>query len=89
MQKKLKLYTISFLSLLSLFAILSGCGKADSEVIGCVKGKIKGENFAIPLGCMTRVEFQRYLDYPYQTYNGKTINRDLTFTKVDDCLDCQ
>ncbi|MCC6251466.1 MAG: hypothetical protein IT238_03270 [Bacteroidia bacterium] len=78
-----------FFSLFSAVFLLSGCQKADSEIIGCVYGKIKGSNFRIALGCMTRVEFDRYLDSPYQTYNGQLINRDLTFTKVDDCIECQ
>jgi hypothetical protein len=67
----------------------ASCNKADSEVIGCVNGKIKGSGFSISLGCMTKVEFDRYLDSPYQTYNGITIDKDLTFTKVEDCLECQ
>ena len=67
----------------------ASCGKLDSEVIGCVFGKIKGSSFEIPLGCMTKVEFDRYLDSPFQTYNGQPINRDLTFTKVEDCIECQ
>jgi len=70
-------------------SIQASCNKPDSEVIGCVFGKIKGSSFEIPLGCMTKVEFDRYLDSPFQTYNGQPINRDLTFTKVDDCIECQ
>jgi hypothetical protein len=70
-------------------SFLASCEPADSDVLGCVTGKIKGDNFAISLGCMSRVEFERYLEYPYQTYNGKTINRDLTFRKVEDCIKCQ
>jgi hypothetical protein len=68
---------------------LMGCSKPDSEILGCVFGKTKGSSFAIPLGCMTKVEFDRYLDSPYQTSNGQPINRDLTFTKVEDCIECQ
>ena len=77
--------------LLVIFGISfqASCNKADSEIIGCVYGKIKGSSFAIPLGCMSKVEFDRYLDSPFQTYNGQPINRDLTFTKVDDCIECQ
>jgi hypothetical protein len=67
----------------------ASCNKADSEVLGCVYGKVKGSNFEISLGCMTKVEFDRYLDSPFQTYNGQTIDKDLTFTKVEDCLECQ
>jgi hypothetical protein len=63
--------------------------KPDSEIYGCVYGKIKGSSFEIPLGCMSKVEFDRYLDNPYQTYNGQPINRDLTFTKVAECIECQ
>jgi hypothetical protein len=83
------------ISKLCLLLIISGvsfqasCKKADSEVIGCVYGKIKDSSFEIPLGCMTKVEFDRYLDSPFQTYNGQPINRDLTFTKVEDCIECQ
>lgn len=67
----------------------ASCGKPDSEIYGCVNGKIKGSSFDIPLGCMSKVEFDRYLDNPYQTYNGQPINRDLTFTKVGECIECQ
>ena len=64
--------------LLVIFGISfqASCGKADSEIYGCVYGKIKGSSFEIPLGCMSKVEFDRYLDNPYQTYNGQPINRD-------------
>jgi hypothetical protein len=83
------------LSRLFLLTIIFGisfqasCNKADSEILGCVYGKIKGSGAPIPLGCMTKVEFDRYLDSPSQTYNGQAINRDLTFTKVEDCIECQ
>jgi hypothetical protein len=77
------------LSVVFGISILASCNPADSEIIGCVNGKIKGGTFVIPLGCMTKVEFDRYLDSPYQTYFGQPINRDLTFTKVEDCIECQ
>jgi hypothetical protein len=86
---------LKHLSRLFLLTIILGvnfiasCGKADSEILGCVYGKIKGGNSPIPLGCMTKVEFDRYLDSPSQTSSGKPINRDLTFTKVEDCTECQ
>ena len=77
--------------LLVIFGISfqASCNKPDSEIYGCVYGKIKGSTFDIPLGCMSKVEFDRYLDSPFQTYNGQPINRDLTFTKVDECIECQ
>jgi hypothetical protein len=86
---------LKHLSRLFLLTIIFGisfqasCNKADSEILGCVYGKIKGSNFPIPLGCMTKVEFDRYLDRPSQNYNGQPIYRDLTFTKVEDCIECQ
>lgn len=83
---------ISRLFLLTIIFGISfqaSCNKADSEILGCVFGKIKGSSFPIPLGCMTKVEFDRYLNSPYQTYNGQPINRDLTFKKVEDCIECQ
>ena len=82
----------SKLLLLIVFSFVSfqaTCRKADSEINGCVYGKIKGSSFPIPLGCMTKVEFDRYLDSPFQSYNGQLIDRDLTFTKTDDCINCQ
>lgn len=82
-------FKLFLLLIISGISFQASCRKADSEVIGCVFGKIKGSSFEIPLGCMTKVEFDRYLDSPYQTYNGKPIDRDLTFTKVDDCIECQ
>ena len=84
-----QLTSILFSAILVGLSALTSCEPADSDVLGCVTGKIKGDNFAISLGCMSRVEFERYLEYPYQTYNGKTINRDLTFRKVEDCIKCQ
>lgn len=80
---------LSLIIMVSALCFQASCRKADSEIIGCVFGKIKGSNFEIPLGCMTKVEFDRYLDSPYQTYNGRPIDRDLTFTKVEDCIECQ
>jgi len=78
-----------FLVVIFGISFQASCGKADSEVLGCVYGKIKGSSFEIPLGCMTKVEFDRYLDSPFQTYNGRQIDRDLTFSKVNDCIECQ
>lgn len=65
------------------------CTKLDSEILGCVHGKTKISAFPVPLGCMTKVEFDRYLNSPYQYYNGQLIDRDLTFKKIEDCLECQ
>jgi hypothetical protein len=82
-------FRFKFILFIAVISFQAGCQKPDSEIIGCVFGKIKGSNFEIPLGCMTKVEFDRYLDSPYQTYLGRPIDRDLTFTKVEDCIECQ
>ncbi len=81
--------TIFIIGVICALSFQASCRKSDTDIIGCVYGKIKGSNYKIALGCMTKVEFDRYLDSPFQTYNGQVINRDLTFTKVDDCLECQ
>jgi hypothetical protein len=86
---RIPLLVVMITAVASIFVIVS-CGKPDSEIIGCVFGKIKGSEYRIPLGCMTKVEFDRYLDSPTgYSSTGQIIDRDLTFKKVADCYECQ
>ena len=91
--KKFKQYVIPtgiILVLTSGLIFINSCRKPDSEILGCVHGSAQGEGGTVSLGCMTRVEFDRYLESPNQTWlnTAKSIDRDLTFTKTDDCIKC-
>ncbi len=80
------------LSLLAIFALLisvSSCVKPDDEVNGCVYGKTAYAPSEYKLGCMTKAEFNRYIQNPGGSVQGEFINKDLRFVKVEDCVRCR
>lgn len=75
----------AFLGLLLVYS----CTKPDDEVKGCVYGKTKGNPSEFNLGCMTRAEFNRYIQNPTGNIQGIPINSDIRFVQVEDCLECR
>jgi hypothetical protein len=72
------------------FSLIFACDKEkrDEETKGCVYGKIKGIAADYRIGCMSKAQFDRYLENPDFTINGNLVNRDVRFEKVRDCLEC-
>lgn len=82
-------FSFPALFILATFSLLCSCTKSDDEVKGCVYGKRKGFVTEYNLGCMSRSEFNRYVQNPSGNIQGIPINTDLRFVKVDDCLECR
>jgi hypothetical protein len=75
--------------ILSFFILgLTSCSKPDSEILGCVFGKIKGDKTNIRIGCMNKARFDAYVKSPSFEINGKLVDQDLQFRKIKDCLEC-
>lgn len=88
---EMKKYRISIFALsLFTFAFLNACDKEkrDEELKGCVYGKIKGIAAEYHIGCMSKAQFDRYLENPNFQINGNLVNKDIRFEKVRDCLEC-
>lgn len=87
----MKRIKIQILTLLALgFAFFSACDKEkrDENIKGCVYGKIKGIAAEYRIGCMSKAQFDRYLENPDFNINGNIVDRDVRFVKVKDCLEC-
>ena len=82
-------FSISLVSVFAATLLMCSCSKPDDEVKGCVYGKAKGFPSEFNLGCMTKAEFNRYIQNPNGNIQGIPIERDLRFVKVDDCLECR
>jgi hypothetical protein len=88
---EMKTFKISIFALsLCSFFLFSACDKEkrDEELKGCVYGKIKGFAAEYRIGCMSKAQFDRYLENPNYQINGNLVNKDIRFEKVKDCLEC-
>lgn len=83
---KFQLFAVLLLSGVALFS----CDKEkkDENIKGCVYGKIKGIAAEYRIGCMSKAQFDRYLENPNFNINGNLVNREVRFVKVKDCLEC-
>lgn len=83
---KFQLFAVLLLSVVALFS----CDKEkkDETTKGCVYGKIKGIAAEYRIGCMSKAQFDRYLENPDFNINGNLVNREVRFVKVKDCLEC-
>lgn len=83
---KFQLFAVLLLSGVALFS----CDKEkkDENIKGCVYGKIKGIAAEYRVGCMSKAQFDRYLENPNFNINGNLVNREVRFVKVKDCLEC-
>jgi hypothetical protein len=79
--------SLALLALVFTFSV--SCNKnKDDEIFGCVYGKVPGIAAEYQIGCMSKSQFNRYLENPSFTINGVLVNKDLRFAKVIDCLEC-
>lgn len=88
MKSRYFLLMLSFafaLALTSLYAC-----KKESETLGCVTGLTQYKGNRLPIGCMTRAEFDEYLKEPFfrDPSSNLLIDKELMFKKVTDCSEC-
>lgn len=77
--------------LLFVGIIISSCGKRrELKQLGCVSGKYR-YNLVEPyiyIGPMTKKEFIQYLDSPVTYHQGKLIDEEMRWEKIDNPEDC-
>jgi hypothetical protein len=84
-----KRFSASVLIFSAVISVLVSCQKPDDEVFGCAYGKSANSPSEFKLGCMSRAEFNRYIQNPNGSIQGIPIVRDFRFVKVDDCVECK